>query len=878
MKRISYLLPLLVALFACNKVQEIEIAEAAEETIQTSADGNLVKPGSMIVKFTPEMGTKLEQCTREDGTVNLKEVSALTSLVSELGVYQLERLFPYAWKFEERTRREGLHLWYQVKFDTEASVTKANTSFKELEGVTEVEYDPVIQLIGNPEVVEYVSPRGATRSAAMPFDDPMLPRQWHYYNDGTTSSAVSGCDINVFPVWKNYTTGKADVIVSVVDGGVDWAHEDLADNMWHNPNQHGNGQYGYNFCENSYGVTADDHGTHVAGTIAAVNNNGIGVSGIAGGDAAKKIAGVKIMSCQIFSGNDASGNGAAAIKWGADNGAVISQNSWGYTTLETTPQSLKAAVDYFIKYAGFDENGKQTGPMAGGIVIFAAGNEDRATSSADYENIVCVTSVGADYRRAYYSNWGDYADIAAPGGDAKKGNQVLSTLPGNKYGRMQGTSMACPHVSGVAALIVSQYGGTGFTAQALKDRLLNNTTEITAYNRQYYMGSGLVNAYRAIAGSGGAAPKAPTELKASTQSNNLDFSVVVPSDSDDKKPNTILIYYDKNPIDNLSDAMFSAFYVGDAEPGDVLSGRISGLDFETTYYLTAVAADLAGNHSGKSNTAQVKTGSNNAPVITPLSSLNLTLKPHESGSIKFKFEDPDGHFMNIVMENATQAETLDTLDMNKPSIQIVAALAPTGTYQSKIVVTDLYGLSASMDYSYTVLENHAPEVVNIMPDQIFSKKGDVVTLDEADYFKDDDGEILSYKVENSDENVANVNHSAGKFYITSLNLGIAEVTVTATDVRGETAVQKFKILVRTSSDPVDFYPNPVSDYLYVRTSENATAQFSLIGPMGSTVYTDTLTITPFEPAKVDMTSYPSGVYKAIVVYGNTQVEQTIVKL
>ena len=346
----------------------------------------------------------------------------------------------------------------------------------------------------------------------------------------------------------------------------------------------------------------------MAGTIAAVNNNGIGLCGVAGGDAAAGMQGVKIMSCQIFDGKDDSGSGAAAIKWGADNGAVISQNSWGFPTLDTTPASVIAAVDYFTKYAGLDENGQQTGPMAGGLVIFAAGNENKKSSSADYAGLVCVTSVGADYRRAYYSNWGDYAHIAAPGGDAKKGNQVWSTLPGNQYGRMQGTSMACPHVSGVAALIVSRYGGLGFIAQALRDRLEQSVTDISAYNRNDYLGAGLVNAYKAVAGSGGKAPDAPDGLSATAKSNNVDFSVLVPRDSDDGKPNAIILFYDTKPVENLQDALFSSFYVEDAEPGERIEGRISGLEFEKDYYLTAVAADLAGNLSGMSSSVKVKSG------------------------------------------------------------------------------------------------------------------------------------------------------------------------------------------------------------------------------------------------------------------------------
>lgn len=878
MKRILLIIPLL-AVFSCQKAAE-EMVKETETPVQESVrEEGGYKLGRMIVRFTPQMTADLEANTREDGRVDVSSVQSMGTLSKEIGIVSMERLFPYAGKFEERTRREGLHRWYQISFDPDASLTKAHAGFGHLEGAEVVEYDPVIEIVGNPVVLERVSsPQASQTSDNAPFNDPFLSRQWHYYNDGTASSALSGCDINVYPVWTSYTTGRSDVIVSVVDGGVDWSHEDLSANMWHNPEQHGNGQYGYNFCRNNYSVTADDHGTHVAGTIAAVNNNGVGLCGIAGGNAETGAEGIRIMSCQIFEGEDGSGSGASAIKWGADHGAVISQNSWGYKTLETTPQSVISAVDYFTKYAGFDENGQQVGPMAGGLVIFAAGNENRATSSSDYSKILCVTSVGADYRRAYYSNWGDYADIAAPGGDAQKGNQIWSTLPGNKYGRMQGTSMACPHVSGVAALIVSRYGGQGFTNQALRDRLENNTTDISAYNRSTYMGKGLVNAYKAIAGSGGIAPDAPTALSGTAQSNNIDFSVVVPQDRDDGKPTSIIVYYDTKPISSLSGLMFSSFYVKDANEGDTIEGRISGLEFETKYYLVAVASDLAGNHSGKSNSAAVTTGSNNAPVITALSPLNLTFKPHESGSIKFNFEDPDGHFTTIVMENETEAETLDTLDMKKPGVNIIAVNAPTGTYHSKIVVTDLYGLKAEMSYSFTVLENHLPVAIGTMPDQIFSKRGVTVSVDEADYFRDDDGEQLAYTIVNTDENVANVNYSAGKFYITSLNLGIAEVSITAKDIRGATASQSFRILVRSSSDPVDIYPNPVKDFLYVRTSADASAHLSLIGPLGSTVYNETLNITPFSPAKIDVSAFPAGVYKAVVVTGDTTVEKTVVKI
>ena len=874
----------LAVMAACTRETDRPVLEnesALSKVYGIQADDENLVQGEMIVHFTPELCALVEAQTDEDGEVRVDKVPALKSPAQTIDVRSMHRLFPYAGKFEERTRKEGLHLWYKVYFDEKEPLTRAASEFVGLEGVDIVELNPKIEIVGNPEVIGYVSGRSSdiTQNAKLPFNDPQLSKQWHYYNDGSASSSQSGCDINVFPVWQSYTTGSTDVIVSVVDGGIDFEHEDLADNMWHNPDKTGNGQYGYNFVKNNYNVTADDHGTHVAGTIAAVNNNGIGVCGIAGGDFAKKKGGVKLMSCQIFSGKDG-GDGATAIKWGADHGAVISQNSWGYkdVTMTQAPASVKAAADYFIKYAGFDEKGNQVGPMAGGIVIFAAGNENQDHSSVAYEKILNVTSVGADYRRAYYSNWGSFADIAAPGGDAKKGNQVLSTLPKNKYGIMQGTSMACPHVSGVAALIVSKFGGIGFTPEALWKRLVENTTDISAYNRNYYMGSGLVNAYRAIAGSGGKAPDMPTDLSASTKSNNINLSVTVPSDADDGKPTSIIIYYDTANITDVSNTMFSNFYVGDLEPGETLTGTVTGLEFNTQYYITAVACDLAGNKSKKTTNVKVTTGGNNAPVIKVSSATSFQLKPHERAQVVFTAVDPDGHFINYDLQNASEAEVLDTLDKSKPKIDITAVNAPTGTYNSKLVITDLYGASSEMTFQYTVLENHVPETVGVLPDQIFSSLAQTVQLNESDFFKDDDGEQLSYTITNTDENVANVNYSKGVFYITSLNLGYSEIVVTATDIRGATVSQTFRIMVRESSEAVDLYPKPVKDYLYVRTSEEASADIKVISSLGKIVFEQALSISPFTPATVDMRDMAGGIYTVKVTYDGETYTKTIVKL
>lgn len=831
----------------------------------------------MNIKVSDELAAEFEKATQKNGDVNLRSFNSLT----QQGVVKMRRLFPDAGKFEARTRAEGLHKWYELTYEEGHSMTKASDGLL-LEGIEEIEYCPRIEIIGSPELVEVVSPVTKASSNGV-FDDPMLDQQWHYYNNGSVSSSVSGCDINVVPAWRNYSTYhkyKGDIIVSIVDGGIDYKHEDLQANMWKNPDKTGENVYGYNFVSNTFVVTPDDHGTHVAGTVAAVNNNGVGVCGVAGGDTKKKISGAKLMSCQIFDGK-ASGSGAEAIKWGADHGAVISQNSWGYPDLHTMPSSVKAAVDYFEKYAGLDENGKQVGPMKGGLVIFAAGNEGRSTSSNDYEKVLTVTSVGADYKRAYYTCYGDYADVIAPGGDAKKGNQVLSTIPGNKYGKMQGTSMACPHVSGLAALVLARFGGDGYTPAALRKQIEDNVTDISSFNVGYELGKGLVNAYRSLGASGGKAPEVPTGLSVSAQANNISFSVKVPRDSDDGTPTSIYIYYSTSDFSTTKGKSFGMFYVEDLKAGSELTGTITGVEFETEYHIAAVAGDLAGNKSSVSPRVRVTTGPNSAPVINTESPLDIKLKPHEKTFADFEIVEPDGHFYLIDLETDSEAAVLDTLVRNMPKIRLTPSLAPTGNYTARLKVTDIYGLSSEVTYKYEVLPNHAPVVAKPFENLIFnSRAAEVKELNASEYFSDEDGEELAYTFEFSHPDIANMTYSGGKFLITSMSYGVSDIKVTGTDVRGESVSQSLKVLVRSDAVALSLYPNPVVDTMNIRVGNDvADLKLTIVSALGSVVYEGEFTdVSPFTALEVDLTDVAPGTYTAVVVMDGTEYKQQIVKL
>ena len=831
----------------------------------------------MNIYVADDMAVRLEGSTGSNGEVDLRPFKSLT----RQGVVEMRRLFPYAGKFEDRTRAEGLHKWYVLTYEEGHAMTRAADGLL-LDGVEMIEYCPKIAIVGNPQVVEYVSPLTKASSSGV-FDDPMLDQQWHYYNNGKASSSVSGCDINVVPVWRNYSTYnkyKGDIIVGIVDGGIDYKHEDLADNMWRNPDKTGENVYGYNFVTNSFVITPEDHGTHVAGTVAAVNNNGTGVCGVAGGDKKKKVAGAKLMSCQIFEGKN-SGSGAAAIKWSADHGAVISQNSWGYPTLDSTPESVKNAVDYFEKYAGVDENGKQTGPMKGGLVIFAAGNEGKNTSSSDYDKILSVTSVGADYKRAYYTCYGSWADVVAPGGDAKKGNQVVSTVPGNKYAKMQGTSMACPHVSGLAALALAKFGGDGYTPSALRKQIEDNVTDISSFNPGYALGKGLINAYKTVGASGGKAPEVPSDLAVTAKSNNISFTVKVPRDSDDGTPSSIYVYYSTSDFTSTKNKSFGMFYVEDLKVGDEISGTISGVEFETEYYVAALAGDLAGNKSSLSSRVKVVTGPNTAPVLKTSSDLDVKIKAHEKVSADFQIVEEDGHFYNIELEPGSEAAMLDTLVRESPKIRLTPSLVPAGKYEAVLTVTDIYGLATTATYKYEVLPNNKPVVVKPLEDLIFnSKAAEVATLSAVEYFNDPDGEELSYSFEFSHPDVANMTYAGGVFQVTSMNYGVSEIKVTGTDVRGETVLQTFKVLVRSDSKAVSIYPNPVQDKINFRTGKDVeNMSVRLFSALGSVAFQmDSTDVSPFEVVTYDVSELPPGLYTVVVVLDGVEYKQQVVKL
>lgn len=570
------------------------VTDDMTEVVQTPSQGEQpYTAGEILVKFTPEVASMIEESGVVRSNLTRSGVGSIDELLDLVGGFEISRVFPVDPRHEERTVRDGLSRWYIVRYSNDYTVEEVSRRFAQLGEVQKVDINRTIKRANTRKAIplskaEYERMQGTRAALQQPFNDALYAKQWNLESNGShfikgdSIKSVADADVQVVEAWKK-SKGDKSVVVAVLDEGVYVKHPDLEDNIWVNDDENGslhedkdgNGykgdKNGYNFVHDTGKITWNNvydsgHGTHVAGTIAAVNNNTIGVSSIAGGDGTKD-SGVKVMVCQIFSGNVSTGlyNVVRAMKYAADNGAVVLQCSWGYVSgaaneyewgeagyaseeawIKGSPIE-KEALDYFINNAG-----SPNGVVEGGIAVFAAGNECAAMAgypgAAEY--CVSVAATSADFTPATYTNYGPGTTISAPGGDqdyyfnyynaeTKAYGDVgciLSTLPEHisesGYGYMEGTSMACPHVSAVVALGLSYATKLRkhFKAEEIRELLqaTENVTLIDGYMEGYkeycrytadmgpiqpiqmplapfkgQMGSGQVNAAKFLAAIGG---------------------------------------------------------------------------------------------------------------------------------------------------------------------------------------------------------------------------------------------------------------------------------------------------------------------------------------------------------------------------------------
>ena len=667
----------IISAYSCNQENVIQgeySSESGENGPQIVHSSEMALPNVVYVKFHDEYSDGVENAVSEAksrGALSRSGVSDLDEFMNDINATSFKRMFPVN-RFEERKRKYGLHLWYEITFDSTVKMPEVEKRLKGIDALSVVEFSVPVKCSDDYRMVQYNGNlHSRAENSTSISNDELVSIQWSLNNDGTLFQGCQpGADINVKSAWVK-STGSKDVIVAVIDQGVQWKHPDLKNNMWVNEaelngepgvDDDGNGYvddiYGYDFVYDTGNISPGQHGTHVAGTIAAETNNGVGIAGVAGGTGQGD--GVRIMTCPILppDGSGASGTSAKAVIYAADNGAVISQNSWGYEhpNVDWMHQSEfsaeRDAYQYFIDNAGKDGD-QVTGPMSGGLVIFSAGN-----TGHQYGNILSwpgaspdfigVTSIGADYNPAYYTNYGSWADVMAPGGDmvfvstTEGHGGILSTCIGTNpeeftYSFMQGTSMACPHVSGIAALAVSYARENNYVLKAseLKNAMLGGTRNIDSYfsgrktddgsytnvkfdlDMESYrgqMGNGLIDASMVLDNIGAAlgkpgnhvVPAGVEDLQSvDPQPSALTIKWKVGTDYNSGKIPVYNVYYSTGDIvyNNRGEISGENIYgpvivrTGDKNVGEYISYTINNLQASTQYNVGVVAVDQWNQYS-----------------------------------------------------------------------------------------------------------------------------------------------------------------------------------------------------------------------------------------------------------------------------------------
>jgi len=414
-------------------------------------------PGELVVK------------TRQSGAKRLLQSNAITTLQSRLGAHSVIDVKPF------KTDRELLKL----RMAKDEDVSKA---------VAILSAEPSVEY-AEPNYMFYVLDDGIP-------NDPDFVKTWGIHNTGQKDAAgqigTPGADIRVLPLWQQGFRGSRNIVAAVIDTGIQWDHPDLAANLYSNLGEAGdlatNGQdddgngfvddlHGWNFARNNKDSNDDHgHGSHCAGTIGGVGNNGIGVSGVNWE--------VSLMPVKFL---DASGGGTLqaaieAVNYARMMKVNLMSNSWGGSQFA---QSLSDAV-------------KRT-EEAGIIFVAAAGNDGTSNDTGPsypanfpFGNIISVAATDNKDNIANFSNWGvNSVHVAAPG------VQVYSTVKGGKYAAFSGTSMATPHIAGISALLLSVNPNWDFAE--VKRRLITTSDPVRNLSRKV-MAKGRVNAYNALHG------------------------------------------------------------------------------------------------------------------------------------------------------------------------------------------------------------------------------------------------------------------------------------------------------------------------------------------------------------------------------------------
>ena len=442
--------------------------------------------------------------------------------------------------------------------------------------------------------------------------------------------------------------------------------------------------------------------------------------------------------------------------------------------------------------------------------------------------------------------------------------------------------MACPHVSGVAALVVSYCGGPGFTNDMLKEKLLKSAN--TSLLSSSYKIGGLVDAMGAITYGADEAPAAVKDMKAEGRSNNIDLTWTLTADSKGEKAFGYMVIYGKDkaavesstfkkPASNVSYTSLSP----EGKVGAKVTGYVSGLEFNSKYYVKMAAYSYGRSYSEGTSVAEISTGSNNPPIIKVDYNGELSLNASDVVEIPVTIIEPDSHEFTVTYTKGSEADVMSKTPSGNWYITITGSDAEEGEYTGIITAKDSYGMSATYKLKYTIKVNHAPAKIKDIENRLENNKGEF-TIDLSEYFSDPDGDKLTYEVVASDPSVAFFTPRENSLICTVLKYGLTTVTVTAKDPRNASATAEFVILARAKSTVYSAYPNPVTTTLNLATGQDlAAAKVKIVSQTGQVVIDKTVNASAFEPAQIDFKNVAPGIYNATFTIGSKEYNQTIIK-
>lgn len=931
-----------VGLLACLLGSCQKEAEAFE-TPRQSAENKLTNDeeipwiaGEAYIKLTQEglrsidtLGTSLRS-------------SSLRSFSSGL---KLEPIFDISGEYAPAMIREGLHRWYRVTFDKSAKVQEVIDDLDALDAVEFVHGGLEIER----QEVSYTPLRSGRRNFPPDYNegypqfttpDPLLRKQWHYQISGTRVYRYEpGSDIGLFGAWP-VTTGTPNVIVAIIDSGIDTSHPDLQGSMWTSSEGH----HGWNFYNDTSNIDAGFHGTHVGGTVGARSNNGKGIAGVAGGDGSDN-SGVRLMSCQIFGPDDRNGNAkvantgqiAKSFTYAANNGAVIANCSWGYPYIKSehgnaarykelyanATKVLSEAINYFVKYAGNDASGKQKpgSPMSGGIVLFASGNDstrDVEISPAADPAVISVGAIGPEYNVTSYTNIGTWVDILAPGGDITfddVSRGVLSTVPirfkdiflngepaskfiypnqdfeeRDYYAYANGTSMATPHVSGIAALMVSHFGkNPGFTNTKLQERLMGAIKARNLYQDnpdlalRGKIGVGYIDASLALREPETQAPEAAQGLNAK-EVNYYDATIAWNISADSDAPNDLGsafaydIYLSTEEIKTPTGEPTAVGYSHNASVGSELTHRFEELESNTKYYVALVARDRSANKSAAVYTS-FTTLENNVPKITNKPEEKVViLETTPYYTYSFKVEDADKHTWTYKVGDLPRGVSLIREgDYLKLTVQVNDNL---GTYAIDVLLTDEIQGKNTEKLEYQIVPHQAPSLNKPLHDLYLALGDKPMRIALADLYQVAVGKKLSLLASSSNEAVATATVEGAELIISPVAKGVASIKLVASDESKKSQSSLLVHVTEQSLSPVyAHYPSPAHSYLKILMRQSVPSIEVIVSSMrGQVLIENTLEVSADRrEATLSVDRLAPGVYNLIIKSGGTTSKRTFIK-